>query len=52
MFIPGGDLGGGNVDGWADLPMLLGMDNMPFDAVRNSRKPVVCAVNGIARAAD
>ena len=49
VFIPGGDLGGDNTDGWADLPKLLGMDNTPFDAVRNSRKPVVCAVNGIAQ---
>jgi enoyl-CoA hydratase len=49
VFIPGGDLGGENSDGWADLPRLLGMDNTPFDAIRNSRKPVVCAVNGIAQ---
>jgi enoyl-CoA hydratase len=49
VFIPGGDLGGENRDGWADLPRLLGMDNTPFDAIRNSRKPVVCAVNGIAQ---
>lgn len=49
VFIPGGDLGGGNDDGWADLPTLLGMDNTPFDAVRRSPKPVVCAVNGLAQ---
>ena len=49
VFIPGGDLGGDNVDGWADLPLLLGMDNTPFDAVRLSPKPVVCAVNGLAQ---
>jgi len=49
VFIPGGDLGGDNRDGWADLPRLLGMDNTPFDAIRKSRKPVVCAVNGIAQ---
>jgi enoyl-CoA hydratase len=49
VFIPGGDLGGDNVDGWADLPRLLSMDNTPFDAIRNSRKPVVCAVNGLAQ---
>jgi enoyl-CoA hydratase len=49
VFIPGGDLGGDNRDGWADLPRLLGMDNTPFDAIRNSRKPVVCAVNGLAQ---
>jgi len=49
VFIPGGDLGGSNVDGWADLPRLLSMDNTPFDAIRMSRKPVVCAVNGLAQ---
>jgi enoyl-CoA hydratase/carnithine racemase len=49
VFIPGGDLSGDNPDGWADLPTLLAMDNTPFDAIRNSRKPVVCAVNGIAQ---
>jgi enoyl-CoA hydratase len=49
VFIPGGDLGGDTTDGWADLPRLRGMDNPPFEAVRLSRKPVVCAVNGIAQ---
>ena len=49
VFIPGGDLGGDNTDGWADLPTLLGMDNTPFDAVRRATKPVVCAVNGLAQ---
>jgi enoyl-CoA hydratase/carnithine racemase len=49
VFIPGGDLGGDNRDGWADLPTLLGMDNTPFEAVRRSPKPVVCAINGLAQ---
>jgi enoyl-CoA hydratase/carnithine racemase len=49
VFIPGGDMGGANEDGWADLPTLLGMDNTPFDAVRRSPKPVVCAVNGLCQ---
>lgn len=49
VFIPGGDLGGGNTDGWAALPSLLGMDNVPFDAVRRSAKPVVSAVNGLCQ---
>jgi enoyl-CoA hydratase len=49
VFIPGGDLGGENSDGWADLPTLLGMDNTPFDAIRRAPKPVVCAVNGLAQ---
>ena len=49
VFIPGGDLGGDNRDGWADLPRLLAMDNTPFDALRHSPKPVVCAVNGLSQ---
>ena len=49
VFVPGGDLGGSNIDGWADLPKLLSMDNTPFDAVRRSVKPIVCAVNGLAQ---
>ena len=49
VFIPGGDLGGDNTDGWADLPRLLGMDNTPFDAIRRSSKPVVCAANGLTQ---
>jgi len=49
IFISGGDLSGDNEDCWADLPRLLGMDNTPFDAIRNSSKPVVCAVNGLAQ---
>ena len=49
VFIPGGDMSGANDDGWADLPRLLSMDNTPFDAVRRSPKPVVCAVNGICQ---
>ena len=49
VFIPGGDLGGDQEDSWADLAGLLHMDNVPFDAIRNSAKPVVSAVNGICQ---
>jgi enoyl-CoA hydratase/carnithine racemase len=49
VFIPGGDLGPDQPDAWADLASLLGMDNTPFDAIRRSAKPVVCAVNGLAQ---
>lgn len=49
VFIPGGDLGGDQEDSWADLAMLLHMDNTPFDAIRHSAKPVVSAVNGICQ---
>jgi enoyl-CoA hydratase len=49
VFIPGGDMGGDNIDGWGDLPRLLGIDTTAFDAIRRSPKPVVAAVNGIAQ---
>ena len=49
VFIPGGDLGGDSHDSWAPLGPLLGMDTTPFDAIRNSAKPVVCAINGLAQ---
>ena len=49
VFIPGGDLGGDNTDGWGDLPGLLFMDLVPFDAFRQSAKPVVSAINGICQ---
>src|ERR1700676_386024 len=49
VFAPGGDLGGSNEDGWSNLPNLLGMDNTPFDALRQSQKPVVSAVNGLCQ---
>jgi enoyl-CoA hydratase/carnithine racemase len=48
VFIPGGDLGADPVDDWGG-PGYLSMDNTPFDAVRRSRKPVVCAVNGLTQ---
>lgn len=49
VFMPGGELGGRDDDSWADLAGLLAMDNTPFDAIRRSRKPVVCAVNGLCQ---
>lgn len=50
VFIPGGDMGGASPDGWGDgLPGVLTMDILPFDTLRQSRKPVVCAVNGICQ---
>jgi enoyl-CoA hydratase len=49
VFIPGGDLGGDQEDSWADLAGLLHMDTVPFEALRNSGKPVVAAINGICQ---
>ena len=47
-FITGGDLGNEVDDDWAGLGT-LGMDLLPFDAVRRSDKPVVVAVNGLCQ---
>ncbi len=49
VFTPGGELAGREDDSWAPLARLLSMDNVPFDAVRRSPKPVVSAVNGICQ---
>ena len=49
VFIPGGDLGAAAGDEWGAAVGLLGMDSVPFEAIRNSRKPVVSAVNGICQ---
>jgi enoyl-CoA hydratase/carnithine racemase len=48
VFIPGGDLSGKSPDDWGG-PRFLGMDTVPFDAIRYSRKPIVSAINGIAQ---
>ncbi|KAA9149888.1 enoyl-CoA hydratase/isomerase family protein [Amycolatopsis acidicola] len=50
VFAPGGDLGGRAEPG-DDLPDGLdGPDVLPFVAIRDSRVPVVAAVNGICQA--
>ncbi|MCU1452282.1 MAG: Enoyl-CoA hydratase/isomerase [Acidimicrobiales bacterium] len=49
VFIPGGDLAGDQEDSWTDLAALLDFDIVPFEAIRNSPKPVVSAVNGICQ---
>src|SRR3954454_24499858 len=48
VFIAGGDMSMSYDDDWSDLADLLHHDTVPFDAIRHSAKPVVCAVNGIA----
>jgi enoyl-CoA hydratase/carnithine racemase len=47
VFIPGGELRGREPDRWFNGD-LLGLDVTPFEAIRNSAKPVVSAVNGLA----
>lgn len=48
VFVCGGDLAGARDEAWMDFG-LLGMDVTPFDALRNSAKPVVSAVNGLCQ---
>jgi enoyl-CoA hydratase len=49
VFAPGGDLGGRSEPGesWPDA---AGSDVLPFLAIRDSRAPVIAAVNGICQA--
>lgn len=49
VFAPGGDLGGRSEPG-ETFPDAVGPDVLPFLAIRDSRAPVVAAVNGICQA--
>jgi len=50
VFAPGGDLGGGDgSDDWMKWGSALSMDITPFETLRQSVKPVVSAVNGLAQ---
>jgi enoyl-CoA hydratase len=49
VFAPGGDMGGGGADNWLTFGSALGMDVTPFETLRQSVKPVVCAVNGLCQ---
>jgi enoyl-CoA hydratase/carnithine racemase len=47
VFIPGGEMGGQLDDGDMETVKALGTGVLPFDALRESRKPVVAMVNGL-----
>ncbi len=49
VFAPGGDLGGRSEPG-EQLPPHIGNDVLPFLTIRDSRAPVIAAVNGICQA--
>jgi enoyl-CoA hydratase len=52
VFAPGGDMGGGSrarADNWMHFGSALSLDVTPFDTLRKSAKPVVCAVNGLCQ---
>lgn len=49
VFAPGGDLGGRSEEGEA-VPDYVGQDILPFLTIRDSRAPVIAAVNGVCQA--
>jgi len=49
VFAPGGDLGGRVEPGEEPVPDGVGNDILPFLAVRDSRAPVISAVNGLCQ---
>jgi enoyl-CoA hydratase len=49
VFAPGGDLGGRSEEGESPVEA-IGQDVLPFLAIRDSRAPVIAAVNGICQA--
>jgi len=50
VFAPGGDLGGRVEPGEQPVPEGFGTGMLPFLAIRDSRAPVIAAVNGICQA--
>lgn len=50
VFAPGGDLGGRYEEGDRPAPAGLAYEVLPFVTVRESRAPVIAAVNGICQA--
>jgi len=49
VFIPGGEMSGRHDDGNQELIDAIGYDVLPFRTIRNSRAPIVAAVNGICQ---
>src|SRR5579871_4394669 len=50
VFAPGGDLGGRYDEGEVRAPDGFAYETLPFITIRESRAPVVAAVNGICQA--
>jgi enoyl-CoA hydratase len=49
VFAPGGDLGGRVEPGEEPVPAAIGTEILPFLAIRDSRAPVISAVNGLCQ---
>src|SRR5690349_8883241 len=50
VFAPGGDLGGRYEEGDEPVPAGLTYESLPFLSIRESRAPIISAVNGICQA--
>lgn len=50
VFAAGGDLGGRSEESEAPVPAYVGQDILPFLTIRDSRAPVIAAVNGVCQA--
>jgi enoyl-CoA hydratase len=50
VFAPGGDLGGRYEEGDQPVPQGVSYECLPFVTIRESRAPVIAAVNGICQA--
>ncbi|MFM8302933.1 MAG: enoyl-CoA hydratase/isomerase family protein [Actinomycetota bacterium] len=49
VFVPGGDMTGTHDDATHDAIPFIGIDVLPFQALRRSRVPVVASVNGLCQ---
>jgi enoyl-CoA hydratase len=49
VFIPGGDMTGRHDDATHDAMGLIGIDVLPFQAIRRARVPVVASINGLCQ---
>lgn len=49
VFIPGGDMTGTHDDATHDAIAYMGIDILPFQAIRRSRVPVVASINGLCQ---
>jgi enoyl-CoA hydratase/carnithine racemase len=49
VFIPGGEMAGRHDDATIAVPEHIGIDVLPFQAIRRSRVPVIASVNGLCQ---
>jgi len=49
VFVPGGDMTGTHDDATHDAIAYMGIDILPFQAIRRSRVPIVASINGLCQ---